>query len=441
MIMALGGVFVLILLLLSVSALFSAAETALTAASRGRMHQLEKDGDKGAARVNRLLEDRESMIGAVLLGYNLINILSSALATDFIVRVVPGAWGVVLATAVMTVLVLVFVEVLPKTLAITRPDDLARGLSGFILFFVKVLDPIVDAIQWIVRRTLKLFGVNIDMKADVFAAHEEIRGAIEFHHDEGAVESRDRRMLGAVLDLAEIDVAEIMVHRKAISMLDADLPAKELVAEALEAPHTRLPLFKDNPENIIGVIHAKDLLRAVAAMNGRPDELDVMSIAREPWFIPETTNLKDQLNAFLRAKSHFALVVDEYGALQGLVTLEDILEEIVGEIEDEHDQPVEGVRRSPDGSVNVDGQVTIRDLNRAMDWNLPDDEWVTVAGLVIHEAQTIPEPGQTFIFHGHRFQVVRRQRNQITALRVSPPLEEAGQAARNGGSGSAAQGR
>ena len=429
MMTTLGIVFLIIIALLMVSALFSAAETALTAASRGRMHQLEKDGDKAARRVNKLLSDRESMIGAVLLGYNAINILTSALATEFITKVVPGAWGVALATAVMTVLVLVFVEVLPKTLAITRPDDMARALSAFILFFVRVLDPVVDAISWIVRRTLKLFGVDIDMKADVFAAHEEIRGAIEFHHEEGAVESKDRRMLGAVLDLSDIDVSEIMVHRKAIYMLDADLPPRELVAATLDAPHTRLPVYKDDPENIVGVVHAKDLLRAVAAADGKVDAVDVMEVAREPWFIPETTNLKDQLNAFLRRKSHFALVVDEYGALKGLVTLEDILEEIVGEIEDEHDMPVEGVRRQPDGSVTVDGWVTIRDLNRAMDWELPDDEWVTVAGLVIHEAQTIPEPGQTFIFHGHRFQVLRRQRNQITALRVSPPLKEAEEAA------------
>jgi Mg2+/Co2+ transporter CorB len=428
MIAALGVVFLIILVLLAVSALFSAAETALTAASRGRMHQLEKDGDKAAGRVNKLIGDRESMIGAVLLGYNLINILSSALATEFITKAVPGAWGVALATAVMTVLVLVFVEVLPKTLAISRPDDVARGLSGFILFFVRLLDPIVDFIQIVVRLTLRLFGVKIDMKADVFAAHEEIRGAIEFHHEEGAVESGDRLMLGGVLDLSDLDVSEIMVHRKAISMLDADLPPRELVAEALEAPHTRLPLYKNDPENIVGVLHAKDLLRALAAADGKLAKLDVMSIAREPWFIPETTNLKDQLNAFLKRRQHFALVVDEYGALEGLVTLEDILEEIVGEIEDEHDLTIEGVRRQADGSVNVDGAVTIRDLNRALDWDLPDDDAVTVAGLVIHEAQTIPEPGQSFIFHGHRFQVLRRQKNQITALRVSAPLESTAEA-------------
>jgi Mg2+/Co2+ transporter CorB len=415
----------ILIVLLVVSALFSAAETALTRASRGRMHQLEREGDPGAKRVNRLLDDQETMIGAVLLGYNLINILASAVATEFITKSIPGAWGVAVATAVMTVLVLVFAEVLPKTIAISRADDAARFLSGPMLLTVKVFGPVIFTIQWIVRQMLRPFGINLSMEADVLAAHEEIRGSVEYHHSEGLVESRDRRMLGGVLDLGEMDVSQVMVHRKTISMLDADLPPRELVRQALDAPHTRLPLYRDDPENIIGMLHAKDLLRALAASEGDIDALDISAITREAWFIPDTTNLKEQLNAFLKARTHFALVVDEYGALQGLVTLEDILEEIVGDIEDEYDTALQGVRRQPDGSVNVDGTITIRDLNRAMDWDLPDEDAVTVAGLVIHEAQTIPEPGQTFIFHHHRFQILRRQRNQITALRVSAPLKEA----------------
>ncbi len=422
MIATIGVVGLIILALLAVSAVFSAAETALTRASRGRMHQMEREGDPGAKRVNRLLSDQESMIGAVLIGYNVINILSSALATEVITKSFPGAYGVALATGVMTVLVVVFVEVLPKTLAIVRADDVARALSGPMLAVVWVLGPVISAIQWIVRLTLRPFGVKLDMETDVLAAHEEIRGAVNYHHSEGTVESRDRLMLGGVLDLSDMDVSEIMVHRKSISMIDADLPPRELIAKVLEAEHTRLPLFRDEPENIVGVLHAKDLLRALATAEGAVDRIDIAAIVREPWFIPDTTILKDQLNAFLKARSHFALVVDEYGALQGLVTLEDILEEIVGEINDEHDEAVQGVRRQADGSVHVDGDVTVRDLNRAMDWDLPDDHAVTVAGLVIHEARAIPEPGQKFLFHHHRFQILRRQRNQITALRVSPPL-------------------
>ena len=422
MMAAIWAVSLLILALLAISAVFSAAETALTRASRGRMHQLERDGDLGAKRVNLLLGDQEMMIGAVLIGYNVLNILSSALATEFITKVVPGAWGVALATSIMTVLVVVFVEVLPKTLAIVRADDVARSLSAPMLFVVRVLGPVIYAIQWVVRHTLRLFGVDLDMETDVLAAHEEIRGAVNYHHSEGAVESRDRRMLGGVLDLSDMAVSEIMVHRKSISMVDAGLPPRELVAKALESEHTRLPLYRGETENIVGVLHAKDLLKAMAAAHGVVDNIDVAAIVREAWFIPETTIVKDQLNAFLKRRAHFALVVDEYGALQGLVTLEDILEEIVGEIDDEHDQAIQGVRRQADGSVHVDGDVTVRDLNRAMDWDLPDDHAVTIAGLVIHEARAIPEPGQKFLFHRHRFQILRRQRNQITALRVSAPL-------------------
>jgi Mg2+/Co2+ transporter CorB len=407
--------------LLAISALFSAAETSMTGASRARMHQLEREGDRAARRVNRLISDQETMIGAVLLGNNLINILASALATQVITRAVPGALGVAAATGVMTVLVLVFAEVLPKTLAILRSDDVARFLSAPTLLVVRLFGPVVYAVQWIVRKTLRLFGVKLGMELDVLAAHEEIRGAVEYHHSEGLVESGDRYMLGGVLDLAELDVSEVMVHRKGISMIDGDMPPRDILAEVLESTHSRLPIYRDEPENIIGVLHAKDLLPALARADGRIDDVDIAAILREPWFIPETTSLKDQLAAFLKRQSHFALVVDEYGALKGLVTLEDILEEIVGEIEDEHDIVVPGVRPGPEGSVMVDGSVTIRDLNRAMNWELPDDEAVTVAGLLINEAQRIPEVGQTFTFHRHQFRVAERKGNQITVLQIGPP--------------------
>ncbi len=425
MIAALLAGLLLIVVLLVVSGLFSAAETALTGASRARMHQLEREGDKAAGRVNLLIEDQERMIGSVLLGNNLLNILLSSLVTEFLAHAIPGAWGVAIATGLVTFLVLVFAEVLPKTIAIARPDDVARGLSGPSRIVVALFGPVISAVQGLIKVTFRLFGLDLDEDADEAFAQAEIRGAIEYHHEEGLVESGDRRMLGGVLDLAGMDVGQVMVHRTSITLLDADQPARELIAQALEAPYTRLPLYRGEPDNIVGVLHAKDLARAMEAAGGDLDAIDIAQVANEPWFIPDTTNLKDQLQAFLKQRNHFALIVDEYGALRGLVTLEDILEEIVGEIEDEHDDTVEGVRRQPDGSVNVDGSVAIRDLNRAFDWDLPDDEWVTVAGLVIHDAQMIPEPGQTFIFHGHRFQVLRRQRNQITALRVSPPLAEA----------------
>jgi Mg2+/Co2+ transporter CorB len=410
-----------LIVLLTIAALISAAETAMTAASRGRMHQLEREGDRAARRVNRLIDDQETMIGAILLSNNVFNILASALTTSVLSALFPGAIGVAAATVIMTVLIVVFGEILPKTLALTRADDAARALSIPTVWVVAVFGPLANGAQWIVRQTLKPFGIKLSMETDVLAAREEIRGAVEYHHSEGMVEEGDRRMLGGVLDLGDIGVDEIMVHRKNIIVLDADLPPRELIEQALDAPHTRLPLYRDEPDNIVGVLHARDLLRALARAEGKVDLVDVAAIMREPWFIPDTTNAKDQLDSFLRRRSHFALVVDEYGALMGLVTLEDILEEIVGDITDEHDVNVQGVRRAADGSVYVDGTVTIRDLNRATDWQLPDEEAVTIAGLVIHEAETIPDPGQAFVFYGQRFQVLRRQRNQITALRVWPP--------------------
>jgi Mg2+/Co2+ transporter CorB len=410
--------------LLAISALFSAAETALTGASRGRMHQLERDGDSAAGRVNKLLSDQETMIGSVLLGNNLINILASALTTQVLTAAIPGAWGVAAATALMTVLVLVFAEVLPKTLAILRSDDVARWLSTPTLVVVRVFGPIIFAVQWLIRRMLRIFGVKLGMEMDVLAAHEEIRGAVEYHHSEGLVATRDRWMLSGVLDLAELDVSEVMVHRRSIAMIDADLAPGEVLAAALESPHSRLPLYRGDSENIVGVLHVKDLLQAIADAKGAIDKIDIGEIAREPWYVPETTSLKDQLALFLKRKTHFALVVDEYGALEGLVTLEDILEEIVGEIEDEYDVEATDVRPGPDGLVTVDGALTIRELNRAMDWDLPDEEAVTVAGLLIHEAESIPEVGQSFRVCGHEMKVTGRKGNRITRLQISPPAPE-----------------
>jgi Mg2+/Co2+ transporter CorB len=410
--------------LLAASALFSAAETAMTGASRARMHQLDRDGDHAARRVNQLLGDREMMIGAVLLGNNIFNILATELASSVFAKVIPGAWGVAAATAVMTVLILVFAEILPKTLAILRSDDVARFLSAPTFLVVKLFGPIIFGVQFIIRKMLNLFGVHLGMEMDVLAAHEEIRGAVEYHHSEGLVETHDRWMLGGVLDLAEMDVAQVMVHRNAIATVDADLSPRQMLAATLASGHSRVPLYREEPENIVGVLHNKDLLQAIADADGNIEAVEMAGIVREPWFIPETTSLKDQLAAFLKRRTHFALVVDEYGALQGLVTLEDILEEIVGEIEDEHDTAPAGLTTAEDGSVTVDGSVSIRDLNRAMNWDLPDDEAVTVAGLLIHEARRIPEAGQTFTFHGHRFGVLERKVNRIARLRIWPAAEQ-----------------
>jgi Mg2+/Co2+ transporter CorB len=364
--------------------------------------------------------DQETMIGAIVLAMNVINIGASAVTTSVLSRVFPGATGALIATGVMTVLVVFFAEIVPKTIAISRADDTARFLSWPTYWVVRLLGPIANGAQWIVRRTLAPFGIRLDAGVDVLAAHEEIRGAVEYHHAEGLVETRDRYMLGGILDLGEMDVSEVMVHRRSLTLLDGALPPRDLLTQALESGHTRLPIFRGEPENVVGVLHLRDVLGAIAEADGRIDSIDIAALLRAPWFVPETTSLKSQLAAFLKEQNHFALVVDEYGALQGLVTLEDILEEIVGEIDDEHDVVARGVKPAPDGSVLVDGSVTVRELNRAMNWDLPDDLAVTVAGLLIETAQSIPEVGQAYTCHGHRFRVEARKGARLTSLRIEP---------------------
>jgi Mg2+/Co2+ transporter CorB len=407
------GVVVICLLL---SAFFAGSETALTASSRARMHRLEKQGNRRAALVNRLLQARERLIGALLLGNNAVNIAASSLATGVLLSWF-GDVGVIYATVVMTLLVVVLAEVLPKTAAFSAPDRLALWVAGPIDWTVRVLTPVLVSVEWVVRWLLRLLGFrSADM---LISPHEELRGAVDLLHHEGGVERLDRDMLSGLLDLRDLTVSDVMIHRTEMITVCADDPPEEVVKALLEAEVTRVPLWKGKPENIIGILHAKDLLRAIQA-DGNLGKIDVSAIARPPWFVPEIRPLSEQLKAFRRRRTPFALVVDEYGEVMGLVTLEDILEEIVGDITDEHDIAVPGVRPQPDGSVNVDGGVPIRDLNRAMDWNLPDEEATTVAGLVIHEARSIPEPGQTFTFHGFRFRVLRRERNRITALRIMP---------------------
>jgi len=413
-----------ILVLIIISAFFSGSETALTAASRARMHAFEKSGDQRAAIVQRLIQTRERLIGALLLGNNLVNILASALATSLFINLF-GDTGVVYATLVMTVVVLVFAEVMPKTLAISNPDRFALTVSPVVRIIVAVFSPVVIAIEAFVKMVLNRFGANIGDQ-DILSAHDELRGTVDLQHSEGGLVKDDRDRIGGLLDLNELEVSDIMVHRTGMLVLNADESPSALVDMVLASPYTRIPIWRDEPDNIVGVLHAKDLLRSLQSQDGNLAKLDINEIAQKPWFVPDTTSLKAQLNAFLKRKMHFALVVDEYGEVQGLVTLEDILEEIVGEIADEHDVEIQGVVPQPDGSVNVEGTVPVRDLNRAMDWSLPDEEATTIAGLVIHAVQTIPEPGQAFTFYGFRFRILRRQRNRITSLRITPLSKDTG---------------
>jgi Mg2+/Co2+ transporter CorB len=408
-----------ILICLVLSCFFSASETALTAYSRARMLRIETSGDLRARQVNRLAEIRERMISAILAGNNVANIAASSLTTGLLLSWF-GDVGVLYATAIMTVVVVVFTEVLPKTVAINAPDRVALMVARPITVLVRIMGPLLLGIEGLVRWILRLFGFRGGRDRTYLSAHEELRGAVELLHHEGSVEKHDRDMLGGLLDLRDLVVSDVMIHRTAMITVCVDDPPADVIKAVLESPVTRIPLWSREPDNIIGILHAKDLLRALQTQGHDFSCIDVKAIARPPWFVPDVRPLSEQIKAFLRRKTPFALVVDEYGELMGLVTLEDILEEIVGDITDEHDVVVPGLRRQPDGSVNIDGSVPIRDLNRVMGWQLPDDQATTIAGLVIHETRSIPEPGQSFTFHGFRFQVLRRERNRITALRITP---------------------
>lgn len=410
-----------IFLLLVMSAFFSGSETALTAVSPTKMQAQSDRGNRKAKRVLDVTEDRESLIGAILLGNNLVNILAASLATSLFTRHF-GDSGVAYTTLVMTLLVLIFAEVLPKTYAITNSDKAALAVAPVVQVFIWLFSPPVSAIRWLVRRLLGFFGVSADSSNGRHHSRDEITGAIVLGHESGTLQKDDRDRLLGTLDLSSRTVEEIMVHRSEIDMIDVDNDLETIMRACRDSRFSRLPVFQGERENIVGVLHARDMLRLASGMidGGNPPS-SAMEVAREPYFVPDTTTLNDQMREFRKRKTHFALIVDEYGSLIGLITLEDIIEEIIGQIGDEFDEGGEALlKKQADGSYVVDGGMTIRDLNRATDWSLPDGEANTVAGLVIHEAKTLPDIGQAFQFHGFRFEILKREGNRITSLRISP---------------------
>ncbi|OJX11728.1 MAG: hypothetical protein BGO77_06430 [Caedibacter sp. 37-49] len=409
----------IILILTVISAVFSAAETAFIAASKAKLHRLAKLGDKRAQLVKNLRQSIEKLISSILLCNQLINNLANSISTVVLVLLFGDA-GVVYAPIVMTSLIVIYAEVMPKIIAIAHAETTAIHLARALQIVIKLTNPITFLMHWIARNTLRMVGIKIEPHARATSSLEELRGAIDLHGYPGEEESAEERaMLHSILDLGDVEVGEIMVHRKNAMMINADLSIKEIIHQVISSPYTRIPLWKDNKDNIVGILHAKALLKAI--QKDSSEKLNILSISTKPWFIPESTTLREQLQAFRSRQEHFALVVDEYGALMGVVTLEDILEEIVGEISDEHDLPLEGVWIRRDGTIMALGTITIRDLNRKFEWTLPDEEASTIAGLVLHESRVIPKVGQTFLIHGFQFRILKRVRNQITLLKITPP--------------------
>jgi Mg2+/Co2+ transporter CorB len=411
----------LVVLCLMLGAYMSAAETAITGASRPRMHRLAQQGNKRATLVNSLLDRKDEAVSAVLLGNSVVNILSASLTTA-VLTALFGAAGVVYATIIIGIMVVIFAEVMPKTWALLRADRVALILAPSIVVTLAILGPLARGVAWVSRLFLRLIGVRVDRRPEVDEHADLLRGAIELH-GEGQTDDdapAEKAMLRSVLDLGDRTVGDVMTHRGNVVLIDADQPMDSIVTQMLAAPYTRIPVQRGEPDNIVGVIHAKDLFRAVKAA-GSPEAVKIEDVMTPPWFIPESTVLFDQLQAFRARHEHFAIVVDEYGALRGIVTLEDIIEEITGDIEDEHDAIKRGVIQREDGSLICQGDVPIRDLNREFGWGLPEDVAITIAGLVLHEARRIPEVGQTYAFYGFRFEILKREGTRIAELRIVPP--------------------
>jgi Mg2+/Co2+ transporter CorB len=411
----------LVVILLTLSAFFSGSEIGIFSINKSKIHKMKMDGDKRAITLSKLREDKEKLIGALMLLNTFVNTAASVIASGMCIDFFgEGSYALLISTALMTILILIYGEIMPKTYAVRNAETLSLFVAPFFLFITKLLSPITRYIQLIVNFTLRLFTSSVK-REDTMSGLEVLRGALELHHEEGTVVSEDKYMIGGVIDLEKVTVHEVMVHRSDMASVNINDNMTNIINQLTTSIYSRMPIWENEPDNIIGVIHVKDLLKVLIKKKGKLEKTDILDVMRKPWFIPDITQLKKQLNAFRENKSHFALVVDEYGELLGLVTLEDILEEVVGHIEDEHDiANNDSVNIKPDGSVVVDGDVTIRELNRQMHWNIACEEASTVGGLVFHIAQRIPKIGEVVKFNNYRLKTTKKSHNTITKVRISP---------------------
>lgn len=406
-----------IICLIVISAILSGSETSITSIRKSKIHKLANKGDKNALRVLRLIEKKNDLVSSILVGNNFVNILASALATAILIKFY-GDDGVIYSTIVMSVLIVIFAEILPKNIALLKPDRYALTLSFILTLFLKFFSPFVYIIKKFNLLIFKIFNIEKQKVTDA-SVREDIRNIINMHEDEGILLKDERDMLNGILDLKEMTVEKIMTHRKNIYSINIDQP-EEYFKKISQSSFSRIPVWKENPNNILGVVHAKKLL-ANLNESGKIDLKNINDSTLNPWFIPETTKVKDQLNAFIDRHEKIAFVVDEYGELMGLISLEDIIEEIVGNIFDESDLSTIGIRKIGKNIFRVRGDVNIRDMNRTLDLNLNEKNSSTVAGFLIYETETFPDVGQTFKFNNILFEILNKKNNQITQLKVTLP--------------------
>ena len=401
-----------IFLLILLSGFFSSSETALTAVSEARIHELALQGNKRANTIEKILAKKEKMISTILIGNNLVNIVVSVYATSFAISFF-GEFDLIFVTILLTIFLVIFAEVMPKTYAFSNADKLALAVAPVINFFIFILTPATFITEMLAKIVSKPKIKDEDEKT------EELRGMIRLHAGNESRGKERSKMMSSMLDMDEVTIEAVMTHRGGVTMIDIAEEPEEAFKIIGESPYTRIPIYSGTPDNIIGILHAKELFRTLRRRNFKDiRNVKLSELMSQPYFAPETTLLLDQLEVFKTRREHFAVVVDEYGDFRGIVTLEDIIEEIVGEIDDETDIKVKGVKSQPDGSFIIDGSVTIRDLNRSLGWHLPDQNANTIAGLVLYESKTIPEPGQEFRFHNIRFRILQKKANFISQLRL-----------------------
>ena len=413
-----GSIFGLILL----SAFFSGAETSLTSASKARMRTLAKSGKKNAIIYEKIFSNKEKLICTILLANNLVNVLASAIATSILIDFFKSD-GIAYVTIIMTLMILVFGELIPKTIALFKADTIALFISPVFRFLIIIFYPITSTLNLIVElllKVIKIQTVNTNKLELQTESEQELRGAIDLHGDDSK-ESQEKEMLKSILDLDDVTVDSIMIPRKNIFSLSLKIKYLELIETIKDNPHSRIPIWDKNTENIVGILQVRQLIGYV---NKKNSVFNIKDFCKKPWFIPESTSLANQLKEFKKRKEHFAIVVDEYGEFLGIVTLEDILEEIVGDIDDELDvlkisKTIKGVKRLATNKYLVRGNVTIRDLNRELTWSLSDKEASTIAGLILYESRSIPNVGQVFLFYEHKFEIIEKKNNQITLVRIT----------------------
>jgi Mg2+/Co2+ transporter CorB len=407
---------ILVLFLLVFASLLSCFETSITAVSRARIHRLASEGDKRAKHLDRILREREKVVSVMLLANNVVNIAASAITTRVVLKLFGEEWFLV-ATVVLTIAVIIFSEILPKTIAIKFSEKVALFFAPSIHFLFFIFSPIVAVIQRVVDMMIGVFFTNVGKKTKE-SELEEIRDTVDLKAKEGSIFKYDKDLLDGVLDLSDTAISEIVTHRKDIESIDISLSIAEIAKQGAATNHTRIPLWRGSKESIVAVLNVRKLLRALHSHRGDIEKFELSSVTSAPWFVPATNSLRSQLFAFRKKKKHFALVVDEYGSLLGLITLEDILEEIVGEIKEEEDSHGINIIKIKSGAYKIAGKTLIRDINKKLDLEIEEsDDAYNLAAFVINSLGRIPEEKENFVINGHNFEILKKHGHDLVWIK------------------------